>query len=688
MTFTEAAAEVLRLVGRPLHYKDITEIAIQRNLLSHVGKSPEETMGARLASLLKKEPKDNPLVRLKPGIFALRSWEEGGPPGFAPDNDMLPPYGPGPKKEPARASNKGGERRDGKHERQGRRPRPEAESKEAVEGAGDAAPVPAEASPEEPASEQAGGSEEGVLPVAALPEAAPPAARASEDSDVSIGVVAAEPPEEALAREEALAGAEEEEFHIASPPPTLLLTEEDLPPEGPVAEQVAPEEPAAAEEEEVTMQLPLPAPVPASDGGGRGRGARNEDRRREDRGRRRDRDRNREEEPAPSLPPASASTPAPDEKLRADLVAGAMELFGEEEDDDQPILGGESGGEAGGGRRRRRRRRRGAEGGRPEVDPGLPSYTVSPAFEGAAVEPREERAEGQDFPRREEREQGRDRDRDRDRGSAPRAEAEGDEVLGRDMVDLLLNAMGGFERSGGPVPVRNVAESLVRRGRVAGDIPQVVAMMTAAVRADNARRASEGKRPRFRLSGGRVAMTDWSLSQDLLRLEGEALAAVERYRDASRKALARKLGELPGHAFVELCLTLLERLGLSQFKPVKRQVNGGEAHLTAVLRGPGGEARVGVLIRKDAREIGRERVIEARGSLHQYAPATGLWLLTSGQVLSGAREEAQAPGASPVALFDGVGLAKLCEEHGIGVLRTVIPVALPDLDFFEALRSS
>ncbi|MCC6877871.1 MAG: winged helix-turn-helix domain-containing protein, partial [Sandaracinaceae bacterium] len=44
MTFTEAAVEVLRLIGRPLHYKKITEIAIARNLLSHVGKSPDMTM--------------------------------------------------------------------------------------------------------------------------------------------------------------------------------------------------------------------------------------------------------------------------------------------------------------------------------------------------------------------------------------------------------------------------------------------------------------------------------------------------------------------------------------------------------------------------------------------------------------------------------------------------------------------
>src|SRR6185437_15152351 len=76
MTFTDAAAEVLRLVGKPLHYKEITDIAIEKNLLSHVGKSPEVTMGARLAATLKKDTAENPLVRVKPGVFALREWDD------------------------------------------------------------------------------------------------------------------------------------------------------------------------------------------------------------------------------------------------------------------------------------------------------------------------------------------------------------------------------------------------------------------------------------------------------------------------------------------------------------------------------------------------------------------------------------------------------------------------------------
>ena len=78
MTFTEAAVEVLRSVGKPLHYKKITEIAIEKNLLSHVGKTPETTMSSRLATMVKKDRGDAPIIKVKPGVFALRDSDELG----------------------------------------------------------------------------------------------------------------------------------------------------------------------------------------------------------------------------------------------------------------------------------------------------------------------------------------------------------------------------------------------------------------------------------------------------------------------------------------------------------------------------------------------------------------------------------------------------------------------------------
>src|SRR5271167_2659671 len=74
MTFIEAAAEVLRQAGKPLHYKEITELAVARNLLSHVGKTPDVTMSHRLTAAIKKDDKDIPIMRVRPGVFGLREW--------------------------------------------------------------------------------------------------------------------------------------------------------------------------------------------------------------------------------------------------------------------------------------------------------------------------------------------------------------------------------------------------------------------------------------------------------------------------------------------------------------------------------------------------------------------------------------------------------------------------------------
>ena len=75
MTFTEAAVQILRVVGRPLHYKKITELAIEQNLLSHVGKTPEVTMSSRLATMVRKDRGEAPILKVKPGVFGLREFD-------------------------------------------------------------------------------------------------------------------------------------------------------------------------------------------------------------------------------------------------------------------------------------------------------------------------------------------------------------------------------------------------------------------------------------------------------------------------------------------------------------------------------------------------------------------------------------------------------------------------------------
>ena len=92
-------------------------------------------------------------------------------------------------------------------------------------------------------------------------------------------------------------------------------------------------------------------------------------------------------------------------------------------------------------------------------------------------------------------------------------------------------------------------------------------------------------------------------------------------------------------------------------------------------------------LERDDRATGVERVSDLRGALHHYGPAAAGWLVTTGQVLSGAREEAGAP-AAPISLFDGIALCRLMEENDVGVIRTKLTTAIPDLELYETLRGA
>jgi restriction endonuclease Mrr len=553
MTFTEAAAQVLRLVGKPLHYKEITDVAIEKEFLSHVGKSPEVTMGARLAALVKKGDRENPLVRIKPGVFALREWDDA----------------------------------------------------QIEKGLNDRTPA---------------------LQIAKRADKQRAASAPGDDDSMAPAVPG------------------------ASPSQTALQALDD-------------------EEDEVLDD---------------------------------------------------------DEKERAELAATAGELFSAEEDDDDPIFGSEeepesdgengaaaqdNGGAGGRGRRRRRRRGRGGRGGNgPERDDDdLPSYTVADAPVAALADAGEgQAAEGEqraDEPNRDrdrgdrgdrERERGDrgdrgDRDRgergDRDRGEERTGSGPGEELSGAALADLAEAALGPFQRQGN-APLRQVAEAIQRRGRGGADVQQVLSAVAAAVRADNLRRESAGQRPRFRVNNGRVALTEWLLDGEALRIERDLQGLAQRYRDAVRRSFLRRLSELPQRAFNELVQLVLERLGYSNIKSVRRAgSHQSEQHFSARFSGGNGDGAVAIVIRRDGRDLGRERVTELRGALHHYGPASSGVLVTTGQALGGAREEAQALGAAPVKLIDGAMLGRLADEQGIGLMHSGLRLPFLDADLFDSLKN-
>jgi hypothetical protein len=613
MTFTEAAARVLRLVGKPLHYKEITDVAIEKNYLSHVGKSPEVTMGARLAALVKKGDKENPLVRIKPGVFALREWDQSTiDKGLADRTPAL----------------------------------------ERLAAQGETEPEP-----------------EGAIGSMNL-----------SDSEAEEEEALAEPDAEELQRAELAAGAQE-----------LFAPEDDD------DRPIFMEEPESEEETEDEEQ--------PREGSRRKR-------------RRRRRSRADEEIRADDLPTYTVSDAPLDLDLpqveREVKVDEARELAAEpdaERERPRERRDRDRDRERAEPRDRDRDRERAEPRDRAELrdreraeprDRDRDRDRAEPRDRDRA-EPRErdrdrdraelrdrdrdrDRAEPRDRDRDRDRAEPRDRDRDRDRGEARGASL--DDLAGKDLAEAVHSLLQSYDRSRGPVPVQSLAESAQRRGRLSSEGQLGQTLIMAAVRADIARSAAQGARPRFRLVGSRVGLSEWLLDGELQRLERELNQLSHRYREAVRRVLLRQLQGLPHRALGELVALVLERVGMSELAPVRRPgTHGAELHLAGKLESGSTALRVAVVVRRDGREIGRERVTDLRGALHHYGPAQAGWIVTTGQVLSGAREEAAAPGAAPVNLVDGIGLARLCEEHSVGVVDSTMRLPAPDLDLLEALRS-
>ena len=73
LSFIDAAAKVLELNGSPLHYRDITKQALERGWIQSNGKTPEATLNAVICVDIKQKGLHSRFVRVRPGIFGLRS---------------------------------------------------------------------------------------------------------------------------------------------------------------------------------------------------------------------------------------------------------------------------------------------------------------------------------------------------------------------------------------------------------------------------------------------------------------------------------------------------------------------------------------------------------------------------------------------------------------------------------------
>ena len=74
-SFKDIAYQILKEVGKPLHSKEITKIALQRGWLKTAGKTPEATMNAQLIVDINSKKEKSLFIKTAPSTFALRFKE-------------------------------------------------------------------------------------------------------------------------------------------------------------------------------------------------------------------------------------------------------------------------------------------------------------------------------------------------------------------------------------------------------------------------------------------------------------------------------------------------------------------------------------------------------------------------------------------------------------------------------------
>ena len=72
-TFKQAAILILKKAGKPLHYSEITRLALESGLLETEGATQESTMNAQIVVDINHKKNGSDFIRVSPGTFALNS---------------------------------------------------------------------------------------------------------------------------------------------------------------------------------------------------------------------------------------------------------------------------------------------------------------------------------------------------------------------------------------------------------------------------------------------------------------------------------------------------------------------------------------------------------------------------------------------------------------------------------------
>ena len=663
MTFVEAAVQILRREGKPLHIKELTRLAIKHNLLSVVGRDPEAMMETRLLIEAKRPSAD--LVRVSPGIFGLRVYPPRSERGEAvkAEGDKVTK----PKAEATATPAKDRADRGGKRRRSGRA----TESPEAVLAANPAEVV----APTSTATPAATPSSISPAPVKAR-EPAPAEAAAKPAAAKSRRRTRDRAPDRSLAPAPA-ATVPESPTPAAAPTPAMEAVAVPGPSAAPPAapSAVTPRPVATPALEPMAVPAAVPTPVPSAVSPVRSAVPPAS-----------------HLTPIPAAAPPSAKTPVPPPVDTSKPTAPPAPpvvpaVVAPVTPEKRPTEGGiEPKQET------PRPERHSGHGHREERPTGghrEERQHGHPREERGSNHPREERSHPREergpAPPREDRAAAPPRE-DRPTPSAttpaPNNQGQSQPQQPRQMslADAAYDVMRGAS-DGRALTHRQIAEIAVKRRLVRGELVDVSRAIRVALVREQRHRDSEGLRPRIRTLGpGQYALGERKLEPELYNAERELLDRASRTREATRVALRRRVRQLPPGAFELMMRLLLERMGMVGAEIVKR--GEGVAYYGGNISRGGRSLKVLVAIRPGEGELSREAVAELRAGVRLRSFDEGLVLCAARAGGAALTELAAAPG---IELYDQDALTELLIRQHLGVRRMHLPVDYLDTELFNEL---
>lgn len=211
-----------------------------------------------------------------------------------------------------------------------------------------------------------------------------------------------------------------------------------------------------------------------------------------------------------------------------------------------------------------------------------------------------------------------------------------------------------------PMHYREITDKIIALSLVKTEGKTPEATLFAMILTEINRHQKRGQSPRFIKYGkGFVGLRKWLG-------EGLAFQIQSHNTDVSRRLHARLYSMDPAE-FEALIAQLLVALGFEDVILTTYSNDGGIDVRAVLVVGDVIRTRMAIQVKRWKRNVQAPVVQQVRGSLGTHEQ--GL-IITTSDFSSGAREEAERPNATPVALMNGKQLTSLLIENDIGVHRT------------------